>query len=171
MMGNPRVVGQIKNDTCWAAALESWLASVDPTRQATQQDLLKSMDKTDRSFGVDEFRQFVSAFGMDTAHMEVEEFVSDAIRDLIKKHSALFVSFRVEKHAPWWHDVVLYSVATDKLGQSTYSVMNPSGKWTLNRKQWLPLGLQKWDKAAFFPADDYLIVGWKAKGRAGKVYP
>jgi hypothetical protein len=171
VLPTPKVVVQSDSNSCWAAALESWLGSVNPARQRTQKELLKSHSAFDHSFDVPDFRQFATALGMDTAHMKIEYFSQDTIRDMLQKHSVLFVSYHIERTSPWWHDVVLYGVTQGSLNQTQYLVMNPSEHWEdLNHKSLLPAGFQKWEKRHFFPVDADLIIGWKAFGRPGHVY-
>jgi hypothetical protein len=172
ILPTPKAVEQSGNDTCWAAALESWLGSVgDPARQRTQKQLLGSYSASDRSFDVAEFRQFVTALGMDTAHMKIEYFSQDTIKDMLRKHAVLFISYHSEPTSPWWHDVVLYGVTEDSLNERQYLVMNPSPHWAdLKHKTLWPAGPQKWDKRHFFPVDTDLVIGWKTRGRAGQAY-
>jgi len=163
----PRVVIQSGDDTCWAAALESWLASADPARRTTQAELLKTFNGRDQSFNVADFRQFVTAYGMDTAHMDLTEFSADSVTRMLQKYGVLFISYHYEKTSPWWHDVVLYRVTSDRAGEPVYQVMNPSGSYReAGHRGWINAGLQTWDKRHFFPVDSDLIIGW----RPGKVY-
>jgi hypothetical protein len=168
---HPRIVAQQTDDSCWAAALESWLGAVkDTAREKSQSDLLKSFAGNDKSFNVEGFRNYAGSLGMNTVWLDIDDF-PDHIAELLAK-SVLFVSYHCESTSPWFHDIVLYGLGTDDLGVNTYLVMNPSARWTKSRKKMVPAGYQTWERGFFFPValDDEVLVGWKEKAGPGRLY-
>ena len=143
----------------------------DPARQQSQTELLKSFTGNDKSFNCQGFRQFSASLGMDTVWFDIDDFPTHIAERLTK--SVLFVSYHCEQTSAWFHDVVLYGLATDKMGVTAYLVMNPSGKWSdqTSERKWWPQGYQTWQKGHFFPlgSDEEVLIGWKAKG-VGKLY-
>ncbi|MGZ2744458.1 hypothetical protein [Burkholderia stagnalis] len=163
----PRVVSQSGENTCWAAALESWLASANPARLTTQAELLKTYNGRDQSFIVENFRHYVTTYGMNTAYMDLTDFSADHIRSMLNKYGVLYIGYFYEKTSKydWWHDVVLYDVTLDRDGEPVYQVMNPSESYReAGHRGWMNAGLQTWDKRHFFPVDSELVIGWRRSG-------
>jgi ABC-type bacteriocin/lantibiotic exporter with double-glycine peptidase domain len=156
----PRVVQQKGNESCWAAALESWLDAIgEPQRRRTQAELLK--DRKEEGIKVPEFRNLVAGFGMDTKMVQgAGEFIADRIEERLRNSSVLLVAYETEDHSFWWHDVVLYAVTIPAKDEPAYSVMDPAKKG----------GYDTFYKVRFFPAgpDEPVILGWQARGRPGK---
>jgi hypothetical protein len=168
----PKIVKQITDVSCWAAALESWLVAVNgPSQRRTQSQLLKQIDARDNGFDVENFRAWAASLGMESAYLGLTQFQIEHIRDLLK-YSVLFVSYCLSRNSRWWHDVVLYDTTQDDLKSPVYLVMNPSLRYPeqSGRQMW-PAGYQRWEKRHFFPAgnDVDVLIGWRVKGRAGRV--
>lgn len=169
---HPRVVVQSNDDSCWAAALESWFSVVnDPARAKTQPELIDDFPILDDPKDFNKiFRRYVTKFGMSTQWMDVDDFPIQ-ITHMLAKWGVLLMAFHSEPHSPWWHDVILYGVDTDNLGLTTYLVMNPSHMWNESMKR-VPAGNQVWHRDNFFPVtfEDEVLVGWREKNRPGEVY-
>ena len=168
---HPPIVAQQNDDSCWAAALESWLGAVnDPARKRSQTELLKLFSGSDKSFDCGVFRQFATSVGMSSVWLADPGEFGQRVPELLRT-SVLFVSYHCESTSPWYHDVVLYGLKTDKLGVTGYQVMNPSYRRVPFSCEVLRQGYQTWQLGYFFPVspDDEVLVGWKDKG-PGKLY-
>jgi hypothetical protein len=159
----PPTVVQLRNETCWAAALESWLrAAAPPNRQHTQKELLQNTEKLGKGIDVVIFRSLVAGFGMDTVLISgVNEFSADRIEERLRNASVLLVGFELETFTVWWHDVVLYGVTIPPNDEPKYDIMDPA------KGAYLTV-----TKGHFFPAGftEPVLIGWAARGRPGKSF-
>src|SRR5689334_5804740 len=100
----PKNVTQLSDNTCWAAALESWLFAVKAKcRPCTQGELMKQGE-----FGLDTqtFIDRARTWEMDTRI--VPDFPSAGLMEAtLRNLGYLFISHRLGEIA-WWHCVVLY---------------------------------------------------------------
>jgi hypothetical protein len=157
----PHIVIQRSNESCWAAALESWIETVgDLARKQTQEQLLSGLaGRQGEWLRVNDTRYVAASFGMDTEFFSPSDFNADRLQMLIKTKSTLFIGFELGKYQQWWHNVLLYGITSNPRDEPRYEVMDPA------------VGYRVFRRPDFFPAgpDEPVLVGWKTSGRAGKL--
>ncbi|CAD6559615.1 hypothetical protein LMG28727_06908 [Paraburkholderia kirstenboschensis] len=147
----PKAVTQSSNESCWAAALESWLVAVNGPRWTQSQ--LMAMGR----FGIDTqvFIDMARAWGMKTNVVDDLPPVT-AMETTLRDLGCLYVAHRLSEVA-WWHCVVLYGVTIKKYDEPTYHFMDPAlGGLTTNSKSFFLQG-----------SSPRILVGWH-KGRGGR---
>jgi hypothetical protein len=155
----PKRVQQKRDESCWAAALESWLDAIgEPRRRRTQAELLEG--RKEDNILIPDFQNLVAGFGMHTKVISgVGEFVAERMEERLRNSSVLLIAYEMAKLSQWWHDVVLYGVTIPEKDEPTYQVMDPATG-----------GYETFSRARFFPAgpDEPWLIGWQASGRPGK---
>ena len=130
----PKRIVQKSQNTCWAAALESWTGVTKPA--ATSQEGLiavyaKLADGGLSLVGLATLANnysliFESAFLSPKAGaaqypaQTVARFSALYVDDLLAKYGHLLVAYKLLGAGNWWHVVVLYGVA-----EGTFSMMDP----------------------------------------------
>lgn len=168
----PKFVKQLTNESCWAAALESWLDAVGPpSRKATQPQLLQEWNtrwprpKPDFGAYLEEFRDLVADYAMNTKKIFGESFTAANLEGQLKAppSAVVFIAYKVQAGAEsWWHDVVLYGIVTPPGNEALFQVIDPAG------------GPSFFLRGDFFTVKNKkkepVIIGWKSMNAKGKKY-
>jgi len=119
------LVTQATEFDCWAAALSSWLWTVQSPKAQTQKQLLDKWGAG--GIDIDLFQKVADSLGMNTSKLEgSKEFTPERILELLDKFSVVLVGFVVGTGKdPWWHDVIIYDVATSSGKEASYKIMDP----------------------------------------------
>jgi hypothetical protein len=118
----PKSVAQIGGNSCWAAALESWLDAVKAKcQQRTQGELIKQGE-----FGMD-IQLFIDQARIWEMETRVRLDFPSAMEmeATLRKLGYLYVAHRLREIA-WWHCVVLYGVTMPKDDEPVYHFMDPA---------------------------------------------
>ena len=120
----PARITQETNETCWAAALKSWLRSTGGPNY-TQRQLSEAAKD---GVTVKDFVRNAASFNMVTEYVTYVGFVPDRIQSfLAERKLPLFVGGVVPTDEPttWWHCYVLFGIEGE--GENArYNVMDPA---------------------------------------------
>jgi ABC-type bacteriocin/lantibiotic exporter with double-glycine peptidase domain len=149
---NPPVVTQQTDETCWAAALESWQRSVHTKVVDSQHQLIKKFGT--HGIGMKRFERHTRAWEMNYRLVTLNDFPSShEIEHTLRSFGYLYIAFDSDKG--WWHCNVLYGIETPLNDEPFYRVMDPGED-----------GLKTRLKASFYPRyGSRLFVGWHNIGK------
>ena len=163
----PRFVRQKTSESCWAAALESWLDWFGD-RPRTQEQLIAAHPEGARGFELHALRRILASLGMTTLYLSSDEFTAARVKEAVDKLGVVYVGMRNDRYLlMWWHAVVVYDVVLPGPGdpdpEPSYLVMDPASNAAA------PV---RWRKSQFFAtgSDRRVLFGFRPpRGGPGDV--